>query len=397
MEMKKLRIGLFGFGVVGQGLYDVIHKTKGIHAEIVKICVKQRDKVRPIPMDFFTFDKEDILKDDSLDVVVELIDNTDEAFSIVSEALSKGKAVVSANKRMIAEHFVELYNLQKARNVSFLYEASVCGSIPIIRNLEEYYDNDLLTTLEGICNGTTNYILTKVAEENVSYAEALKGAQESGFAESNPTLDVKGFDAKFKLTLLLTHTFGVFVNHSDIFNFGIQNLTADDSTYAREKGFRIKLIAHTFSQNGKIHAYVMPKFIRQNDMFYDVRNEFNAVQLEASFSDKQFFSGKGAGSYPTASAVLSDLSALMYDYHYMYKKYNQRQENNNAGATFSNDLLLNVYMRYQDDNLLPELQFAEIDQQFISHEYKYVIGKVNLSRLHQLNLNDRDDIFLVRI
>src|SRR4051812_46199206 len=125
--MKKLRIGLFGFGVVGQGLYDVIHKTKGIHGEIVKICVKHKDKARPLPISFFTFDKNEILQDDSLDVVVELIDNPDEAFDIVSTALKKGKAVVSANKRMIAENFHELYKLQKENKVPFLYEASACG------------------------------------------------------------------------------------------------------------------------------------------------------------------------------------------------------------------------------------------------------------------------------
>lgn len=396
--MKKLRIGLFGFGVVGQGLYDVIHKTKGIHAEIVKICVKHKDKDRPIPMSFFTYDKNDILKDDSLDVVVELIDNAGEAFDIVAESLKKGKAVVSANKRMIAEHFHELYDLQKKHNVPFLYEASVCGSIPIIRNLEEYYDNDLLTSLEGICNGTTNYILTKTAEENLSYAEALKGAQQSGFAESDPTLDVKAFDAKFKLAILLTHTFGVFVKNDQIFNFGIQNLSVDDSTYALEKGFRIKLIAHTFSLNGRTAAYVMPKFIRKGDMFHDVRNEFNAVQLEASFSDKQFFYGKGAGSHPTASAVLSDLAALNYDYRYEYKKYNQRLESNPAGngSSFTNDHLINVYLRYRDEQLVKDLQFAEIDQQYHSHNFKYVIGKVSVSKLLEHKLNDRNDVFVVR-
>src|SRR5579863_1380594 len=170
---KKLRIGLFGFGVVGQGLYDVLHKTKGINAEVVKICVKHHDKPRPIDMGYFTFDKNDILNNESLDIVVELIDNADEAFEIVSAALRSGKAVVSANKKMIAEHLEELYTIQQETGSPLLYEASVCGSIPIIRNLEEYYDNDLLDSLDGICNGTTNYILTKTSEENKSYAEAL--------------------------------------------------------------------------------------------------------------------------------------------------------------------------------------------------------------------------------
>lgn len=389
--MKKLKLGLFGFGVVGQGLYDVLHKTKGIHAEIEKIVVKHKDKSRSIPQEFFSYDKDDILNDDSLDVVVELIDNADEAFEIVSTALKKGKAVVSANKKMIAEHFNELYRLQQENNVSFLYEASVCGSIPIIRNLEEYYDNDLLTSLEGICNGTTNYILTKTAEENLSYVEALKGAQASGFAESDPTLDVKAYDPKFKLTILLTHTFGIFVKHDQVFNFGIQNLSAADSTFAKEKGFRIKLIAHTSRVNGNVVAYVTPKFVRKEEMFYDVRNEFNAVQLAAAFSDKQFFYGKGAGSYPTASAVLSDIAALVHDYHYEYKKFNQQSE-----VSFTNEHLVNVYLRYSDEQLLQDLEFAEISQRFSSNDFKYVIGKVFLSKLIAAQLNSRSDVFLVR-
>jgi homoserine dehydrogenase len=317
---KKLRIGMFGYGVVGHGLYDVLHKTKGLNAEIVRIAVKHPDKKRDLPAELFTFDKNDILNDDTLDVVVELIDNADEAFDIVSTALKKGKAVVSANKKLIAEHLQELYDLQQKHNVPFLYEGSVCGSIPIIRNLEEYYDNDLLDSLEGICNGTTNYILTKTSEENLSYDDALKGAQQLGFAESNPTLDVKGFDAKFKLTILTLHTFGLIVKPENIFNFGIQNLSVADSTYAREKGFKIKLIAHTYRTDDKVVSYVIPKFIKPDDLFYNVRNEFNAVQLGAAFSDKQFFLGKGAGSYPTGSAVLSDIAALNHHYRYEYKK-----------------------------------------------------------------------------
>ena len=204
---------------------------------MVKICVKHKDKPRPIAASNFTFDKNDILEDDSLDAVIELIDNADEAFDIVSSALKKGKAVVSANKKMIAEHLEELYQLQEKHNAPFLYEASACGSIPIIRNLEEYYDNDLLDSLEGICNGTTNYILTKTSEEGLTYDAALKKAQELGFAESNPTLDVKAFDPKFKLIILLNHTFGLFVKPEQVFNFGIQNLSAADSTLCPRERF----------------------------------------------------------------------------------------------------------------------------------------------------------------
>ncbi len=388
---KKLKVGLFGFGVVGQGLYDVLHKTKGINAEVVKICVKHREKPRPIDKEYFTFDKNDILNNDSLDVVVELTDNADEAFEIVATALRKGKAVVSANKKMIAEHLEELYKIQQQTGSPLLYEASVCGSIPIIRNLEEYYDNDLLNSLDGICNGTTNYILTKTSEENKTYEDALKEAQVKGFAESNPRLDVQAFDPKYKLTILLCHTFGVFVKPEDVFNFGIQNLSAADSTFTREKGLKIKLIAHTSKLGDKIVGYVIPTLISPDNMFYAVRNEFNAVQLGAAFSDKQFFYGKGAGGHPTASAVLSDISALVYRYRYEYKKVEQ-----NGTLPFSNEHLIDVYVRYPDESFLKELNVTDIQQRFSSSETQYVIGKVSIDSLLRANLNERNDVFIAQ-
>ena len=388
---KKLRVGLFGFGVVGQGLYDVLHKTKGINAEVVKICVKHHEKPRPIGMGYFTFDKNDILNNESLDIVVELIDNADEAFEIVSAALRSGKAVVSANKKMIAEHLEELYKIQQETGSPLLYEASVCASIPIIRNLEEYYDNDLLDSLDGICNGTTNYILTKTSEENKTYAVALKEAQEKGFAESNPRLDVQAFDPKYKLTILLCHTFGLFVKPENVFNFGIQNLSAADSTFAREKGLKIKLIAHTSKLNGKVIAYVIPTVVHSESMFYAVRNEFNAVQLGAAFSDKQFFYGKGAGGHPTASAVLSDISALIYRYRYEYKKVEQ-----NGTIPFTNDHKIEVYIRYPDEAFLGELHVSDIKQRFSSNDTQYVIGKVSVDTLLNSSLNDREDVFIAK-
>ena len=162
MTQEKLRIGLFGYGCVGQGLHDVLNSSKGFKADIVKICVKDRTKKRRIPMTNFTYDKYDILNDSSINLVVELIDDADEAFNIVTTAMRSGKNVVTANKMMVAKHFKELVKMQSEYNVSLLYEASAGASIPIIRNLEEYYDNELLYSLRGILNGTTNYILTKM-------------------------------------------------------------------------------------------------------------------------------------------------------------------------------------------------------------------------------------------
>ena len=193
---KKLKLGLFGFGCVGQGLYHVLHETHGVKAEIKKICVKNRNKTRPIPDHFFIYDRNEILNDPDIDIIVELIDDSRAAYEIVKTALEHGKAVVTANKKMLAEHLEEIYLLQQKYGKPVLYEGAVCGSIPILRNLEEYYDNDLISSIEGIFNGSTNYILTKVFDEKKSYEDALKQAQDLGFAESDPSLDVKGYDPK---------------------------------------------------------------------------------------------------------------------------------------------------------------------------------------------------------
>lgn len=389
MYTQQIRIGLFGLGCVGKGLNEVLSRTPGIKAEIARICVKNQNKKRNVDPTLITYNKEDILNDNNINVIVELIDDADEAFNIVSAALQKGKSVVTANKKMIAEHFEELFQMQKQYNATLLYEGSVCGSIPIIRNLEEYYDNDLLSVVEGICNGTTNYILTQTAALGKSYDEALQAAQNLGFAESNPTLDVQAFDPKYKLTILLAHTFGVFVKPDDILNYGIHHLSRNETDFAREKGLRIKLVAHTSKVDDSIKAYVLPKFVRADDVLYHVNNEYNAALVQAQFSDRQCFIGKGAGSYPTATAVLSDISALQSGYRYAYKKITQRND-----TSFSNEFKVKAYLRYQNANTLSELDVSNIEQQYRSKDYNYVIGDIKLSTLISFNPNKRSDAFV---
>src|SRR5882762_8783323 len=206
---KQLTIGLFGFGVVGEGLYKVLQQTPSLKASIKKVCIKNPGKKRDAPAALFTTDRDEILNDPSINVVVEVINESGPAFEIVSTALKNGKSVVSASKKMIAEHLPELLQLQKETGESFLYESAACASIPVIRNLEEYYDNDLLHGISGIVNGSTNYILTKVSEDKISFEEALLQAQCEGFAESNPALDIEGTDAVNKLTILLAHAYGI--------------------------------------------------------------------------------------------------------------------------------------------------------------------------------------------
>lgn len=390
--MTKLKIGLFGYGCVGSGLYDVLKQTPNFKAEIVKICVKDKTKQRNLPSAYFTYDKNELLNDDSINVIVELIDDADEAYTIVSTALQKGKAVVTANKKLLAEHFTELYLLQQQYNTPLLYEASVGGAIPIIRTLEEYYDNDTLSSIEGILNGTTNFILTKTGNEGKGYEEVLKEAQELGFAESNPKLDVQAFDPKFKLTILLAHAFGLIVKPEEILNYGIHHLTERDVQYANEKGYKLKLVAQATKENNKVKALIIPKFVPADNAFFNVNNEFNAVQISAAFSDKQLMKGKGAGGYPTAAAVLSDISALGYDYRYSYKKIAQTNE-----LELDNDALINIYLRYTDSDIFDLLHFETVEEEFISKEYKYIIGKVSLKDLLAANLNDSNGIFIAEV
>jgi len=386
----RLKIGVFGFGCVGQGLYDVLHKTRGMKADITKICVKNKNKQRSIPLENFTFDKNEILNNPEIDLVVELIDDADEAYLIVKEAISRGKSVVTANKKMVAENFQELYELQKQHNVSFLYEASCCASIPIIRNLEEYYDNDLLSAVEGIINGTTNYILSNMTKNNISYGTALKQAQESGFAESNPYLDVEAYDAKYKITIMAAHAFGVFLRPEEIFNYGISHISIHDVQYAREKNLDIKLIAHCRRNADSLGVWVMPQFIPNDHKLSQVMNEYNGVLVEGAFSDKQFFMGKGAGAYPTGSAVLSDISAVTYRYQYEYKKLSQEER-----PAYTLDHEISIYCRYYHNEDLNKIPLLSITEQYIGPEYNYIIGKISIKALHESSIHDLKDTFIV--
>src|SRR5215831_1471326 len=206
---KKLVIGLFGFGVVGEGLYRILKQTPSLQATIKKICIKHPDKKRNAPAELFTTNKDELLNDPNINVIVEVINESEPAYEIVSTALLNGKDVVSASKKMIAEHLPQLLRLQQETGRSFLCESAACASIPVIRNLEEYYDNDLLHAIKAIVNGSTNYILTKMFEDALDFKQALLLAQQLGFAESDPKLDVEGFDALNKWIFLLTHAYGI--------------------------------------------------------------------------------------------------------------------------------------------------------------------------------------------
>lgn len=398
---NKISVALFGFGCVGQGLYDVLNHSEVLQANIRKIGVKDPSKQRRVDQSLITFDKNDILDRKDVDVVVEMITDTEEAYKIASTAMRNGMNVVSASKKMLATYFDELYRIQVETGKALIYEGSAGGSIPIIRTLEEYYDNELLSSLRGILNGTTNYILTRMELENKDYGVVLKDAQDSGFAELDPWMDVAGYDTLYKTILLTVHAFGVVLKPEDVLNLGIQNISFSDIRYAKEKGLRIKLIGSAAKSGDKFRVYVMPRFVKADDELHKVLYEYNAIEVEGAYSCKQTFVGKGAGSHPTGSAVLSDVSALTYDYKYGYRKLKKLEKNNggkNPGnAVLQNDFTIKVYIRFTDKAELIGLDIRRVVEEYKSPEVNFIIAEVGFKSLFALKGNKESRVFVCEV
>lgn len=378
MDNKQINIGLFGFGTVGKGLYDVLKKIQPENVSIVKVCVRNVAKhSTEAPELEFTSNADDIFKDTRINFIVELIDDAEAAYGIVKRALQAKIPVVSGNKKMLARHIQEMIQLQRDNDTALLYDASACGSIPVIRNLEEYYDNDLLISVKGILNGSSNFILSKIFNEGMNYAEALKLAQDLGFAESDPTLDIGGWDSLFKLIIITIHAFGVYVEPEQIFTFGIGNMNEHDIQFAHEKRRRVKLVGWAEKVNeDKLVLSVMPHLLSKQKYIYSVEDEFNGVVIKGLFYYKQFMFGQGAGGFPTGSAVLSDITAQLYDYRYQYKKLQSPHQ-----LHFTNDYKVRIYYRYDSPAALNLLEFSTIHESYYSDTYKYVVGDIELSQL----------------
>ena len=378
MDNKQINIGLFGFGTVGKGLYDVLKKIQPENVSIVKVCVRNVAKhSAEAPELEFTSNADDIFTDPRINFIVELIDDAEDAYGIVKRALQAKIPVVSGNKKMLARHIQEMIQLQRDNDTALLYDASACGSIPVIRNLEEYYDNDLLISVKGILNGSSNFILSKIFNEGMNYAEALKLAQDLGFAESDPTLDIGGWDSLFKLIIITIHAFGVYVEPEQIFTFGIGNMNEHDIQFAHEKRRRVKLVGWAEKvDEDKLVLSVMPHLLSKQKYIYSVEDEFNGVVIKGLFYYKQFMFGQGAGGFPTGSAVLSDITAQLYDYRYQYKKLQSPHQ-----LHFTNDYKVRIYYRYDSPATLNLLEFSTIHESYYSDTYKYVVGDIELSQL----------------
>ena len=384
--MKNINIGLFGFGNVGRGLYDVLQRIDSKSVHIKRICVRDLEKERGVKAEF-TNRADDIFEDKDINLIVEVIDDAEAAYDIVKRALKARIPVVSGNKKMLGHHILELIDLQEQYNTPLLYDASACGSIPVIRNLEEYYDNDLLTSVKGILNGSSNFILSKIFNEHMSYEAALKLAQDLGFAESNPTLDIDGWDSLYKLIIITVHAFGVYVAPENILTYGISTMNDADIRFAQEKDRRIKLVAHVEKIDNRLIMCVLPQLISRNKYIYSVEDEFNGVVIKGLFYDKQFMFGRGAGGHPTGSAVLSDITACGYNYRYEYKK-----RNDSVLPQYTTDHTFRIYFRYKSAEQRNLLNFTKIREQYTSDTYNYIVGDVTVSNLkaHQEELRVAD-------
>ncbi|MDD2979339.1 MAG: homoserine dehydrogenase [Hespellia sp.] len=312
---KTIKAGLLGLGTVGGGVYKLIQRGQkemmqkiGANLEVAKILVHNMNKKREgIDASLLTDQWEDIIQDDEIQIVIEVMGGIEPARTMILAALNAGKNVVSANKDLIAEHGRELFDAAERNHVDFLFEAAVAGGIPIIRPLKQCLAGNEISEVIGIVNGTTNYILTKMFEENMSFEAALAKATELGYAEADPTADVEGLDAGRKAAIMASIAFHSRVVFSDVYTEGITKITAEDISYAKEFDSVIKLLAVAHNTESGIEVAVHPMMLGREHPLASVRDSFNAVFVHGDAVDDAMFYGRGAGEFPTASAVMGDI------------------------------------------------------------------------------------------
>ena len=324
MERKKIKAALLGLGTVGGGVYKLIQRRKdemeqiiGTQLEIVKIMVHNLDKKREgIDSSLLTDNWQEIIEDEEIEIVIEVIGGIEPAKTMILEALRAGKHVVTANKDLIAQQGRELLNAAEESGADFLFEASVAGGIPIIRPLKQCLAANELTDVVGIVNGTTNYILTKMFEENVSFESALVKAKELGYAEADPTADIEGLDAGRKVAIMASIAFHTRVVFEDVHTEGITKITEKDVAYAKDLDCVIKLLGVAHDTEEGIEVGVYPMILKKEHPLASVRDSFNAVFVHGDAVDDAMFYGRGAGEFPTASAVVGDVIDVARDIQY---------------------------------------------------------------------------------
>ena len=317
---KVMKVALLGFGTVGKGTYrsltvnaEEITRRTGLRIEVKKILEKKPEAINSgvAPVELFTQDYNEILNDPEIVAVAEILGGREPAATFMLQALAAGKAVVTPNKALVAARYEDFRAASEKTGAAFRYEAAVGGAIPVIEVIRHSLWANHFNKIQGIVNGTTNYILTKMDEENMSYEEALRQAQAKGFAEQDPTADVEGIDTANKLCILMLEAWGVYIPPTEIPRVGISGVTKADLEAAAKDHCRIKLIAEAeMLPDGSVKCSVKPTPVPQENPLYGVRNEFNAILLRCNMADDIFLQGRGAGQDPTGSAMASDLIAV---------------------------------------------------------------------------------------
>jgi homoserine dehydrogenase len=318
--MEKIKIALLGFGHVGQGVWTIMNTNKneitkhsGYEVEIGKILVRDIDKPREVdvPKELLTTDADEIFNDDSIKIVVELMGGREPAKKYMLRAMKSKKHVVTANKLVIATEGEDLFKASAEEGVLFYFEASVGGGIPVIREINESLTANKIEEIIGIVNGTTNYILTKMTQEGKEFSEALKEAQDMGYAEADPTSDVEGFDAAYKLAIMASLSFNTKVDSSSFYREGISKITKFDIENAAKLGYVIKLLAIGKEVNGKLELRVHPTMISKNHPIANVNDSFNAIFIKGNAVGDLMLYGRGAGALPTGSAIIGDIISIL--------------------------------------------------------------------------------------
>ena len=319
MKKDGINIGIIGFGIVGSGTAKILLANKDILNERLgfKLNLKRiadlditTDRGIKIPEGVLTTDVNRLFNDPEIDIVVELIGGIKPAKDFILKAIQNGKHVVTANKALLATHGTEIFNAAREKGVEVGFEASVAGAIPIIKVMKEGLVANRIKAIYGIINGTSNYILTKMTDENVEFADALKEAQALGYAEADPTFDIEGIDTAHKLTILATLSYGIPLSFSSVHIEGISKITAQDINFASELGYKVKLLAITKETDGEIELRVHPTMLPKDYLIAKVDGPFNAIYVEGDATGSTMYYGRGAGSVPTGSAVVSDIADI---------------------------------------------------------------------------------------
>ena len=381
-KLKKVNIGLIGLGTIGTGVARVLSENSavikdrlGLEVVLKRIADKDTttDRGIKLPKGVLSENAGDVIGDPDIDIVIELVGGTTIAKDFVMEAISKGKHVVTANKALISTFGKEIFEAASAKGVSVGFEASVGGGIPIIKALREGLSANKIESVYGIINGTANFILTKMTDEGGVFSDVLKEAQDKGYAEADPTYDVEGIDTAHKLAILINLAYGTYITHDDIFTEGISSITEVDVEFAREFGYRIKLLAIAKSDGNEIEARVHPTMVPASHPLAKVDGVFNAVFVHGDAVDDTMYYGMGAGMMPTASAVVADVMDICRDLKH-------GSVGRLAPLGYSKGAVKDFKIKAMDDLELPYyLRFSVFDKPGVLSKISGVLGAHNIS------------------